>query len=118
MVLFGKRLRELRRKSKMTQQQLGDEVNITKVSICCYEKGTRVPSLETLIDLSRIFNVTLDYLIGNDEYIVSDNNASYGLKVSDEEIELIKELRKNQNLYSKMLNDPKRTIELISKKIR
>ena len=118
MVLLGKRLKALRVKLNMTQQQLGKEVNVTKVSICCYENGTRVPALETLIDLSRVFDVTLDYLIGNDEYIVSDTNANYGMRASSEEIELIKELRKNQDLYSKMVDDPKRMVELISKKVR
>ena len=75
----------------MTQKELGDAINVTKVSICCYEKGTRVPSLETLIDISNLFKVDLNYLIGNDTYVVSENNQSYGIKMSNEEIALIKE---------------------------
>ena len=71
MVLFGRRLKELRKENKMTQKELGDAINVTKVSICCYEKGTRVPSLETLIDISNLFKVDLDYLIGNDTYYIS-----------------------------------------------
>ena len=74
MVLFGKRLKELRKQFNMTQQELGNTINVTKVSICCYEKGTRIPSLETLIDLSNLFKVDLDYLIGNDNYVVSEES--------------------------------------------
>lgn len=118
MILLGKRLFELRKKNQMTQQQLGDAINVTKVSVCCYERGTRTPSLETLIDLATVFNVSLDYLIGMDEYVVSDINVNYGMKVAVEEMTLVKELRKNTELYKQLLEDPKRAIELINKKIR
>ena len=102
----------------MTQKELGDAINVTKVSICCYEKGTRVPSLETLIDISNLFKVDLNYLIGNDTYVVSENNQSYGIKMSNEEIALIKELRKHIDIYLKLIDDPQRMLELIDKKIR
>ena len=118
MVLFGKRLKELRKKSKMTQQELGNAINVTKVSICCYEKGTRVPSLETLIDISNLFKVDLDYLIGNDTYVVSEESNDYLVPMSKEEIDLVKELRKHIEVYTKLIDDPKRTIELIDKKVR
>ena len=118
MLLFGRRLKELRKNSKMTQKELGDAINVTKVSICCYEKGTRVPSLETLIDISNLFKVDLNYLIGNDTYVVSENNQSYGIKMSNEEIALIKELRKHIDIYLKLIDDPQRMLELIDKKIR
>lgn len=118
LVLFGKRLKELRKKSNMTQQELGDIINVTKVSVCCYEKGTRIPSLETLIDLSNIFKVDLDYLIGNDTYVIGESEEKYEIKMANEEIELVKELRKHINLYSKLIDDPKRMLELIDKKVR
>ena len=57
MLLFGKRLKELRLAAGLTQQQLGDMINVTKVSICCYEKGTSTPTLDTLIDLANTFHV-------------------------------------------------------------
>lgn len=117
MVLFGKRLRELRKKSNMTQQELGHAINVTKVSVCCYEKGTRVPSLETLIDISNLFKVDLDYLIGNDAYVVSEDNNELFLPMSSEEIELVKELRKHIEMYEKLIDDPKRMLELIDKKV-
>lgn len=118
MVMIGKRLKELRKKSGMTQQQLGNLINVTKVSICCYEKGTRTPSLETLIDLSNIFNVNIDYFLGNDNYVISESNEEYGMKVANEEIELIQNIRNNANLYERVLEDPKRFIELITKKLK
>lgn len=118
MLLLGTRLKELRKKAKMTQQQLGDLINVTKVSICCYENGNRTPSLDTLIDLSNVFKVDVDYFLGNDTYVISEDSEEYSIKMASEEIKFIEELRKNENLYQKAINDPKRMIELIDKKLR
>ena len=117
-MLLGKRIRELRKKNNLTQAELGKLVNVTKVSICCYENGTRTPTLETLIDLSNVFKVNVNELIGYNKYIVSEKNSNYGLAMSDEEISFIKELRKHNDLYDKVMKDPKRMVELIVKKIR
>ena len=118
MVLFRKRLKELRKETKLTQKGLGQKLNLTKSTICSYEKGNRMAPIETLIDLATFFKVDLDYLVGTENYIVSDNDEEYGIRMSNEEINLIKELRKHQDLYENMIDDPKRTIELIEKKIR
>lgn len=118
MNLFAKRLKELRTNAGMTQQQLGDALNVTKVSICNYESGNRMASIDILIDISNLFKVDLDYLIGTDTYVVSDNSENYGVRMAKEEISIIKELRKHSDLYNSFLDDPKRTIELIEKKLR
>lgn len=120
MTLIGQRIKELRKSNKLTQQELGKLLNVTKVSVCCYENGTRTPALDTLIDLSKVFHVSLDYLVGNDEFVISDNMEEYGIKMAKEEIAIIEEIRKvtNNNLYQKLITDPKRTIDLINKKLR
>ena len=118
MNLFGKRLKELRKEAGLTQQELGDKLSLTKVSICSYEKGTRMASIETLVDIANLFKVDLDFLIGTDSYAVSDNNEEYGVRMAKEEIDLIVELRKHNELYNRLINNQKRTIELIEKKIR
>lgn len=120
MTLMGQRIKNLRKSVGMTQQELGQKLNVTKVSVCCYEKGTRTPALDTLMDLSNVFNVSLDYFVGNDTFVVSEDDSSYGMKMAKEEIQIIEELRKtnNENIYNKLLNDPKRTIELINNRLR
>ena len=118
MILFGKRLRELRNAANLTQKQLGAKLSVTKVSISGYENSTRMASIETLVDIANLFKVDLDYLIGTDSYVVSDNSEEYGIRMANEEINLIQELRKHMDLYNNLLNDPKRTIELIEKKLR
>lgn len=65
---LGKNIKYFRQKNELTQQQLGNLLHVTKVSICSYENSTRVPSLETLIKLSNIFKVTLDDLVKSEKY--------------------------------------------------
>lgn len=60
---LGKNIKYLREKNKLTQEQLAMLLHVTKVSICCYEHGTRTPCLETVVNLSEIFNVSLDDLV-------------------------------------------------------
>ncbi len=61
---LGERLKTLRKEKNLTQEQLAKIIHVGKVSVCCYEKEVRTPSIDTLIDLANIFNVSLDYLVG------------------------------------------------------
>lgn len=109
-MILGFRIKELRKKHGLTQQELGDLVKVTKVSICCYENGTRTPNLDTLLDLADVLGVDLNYLVGRDNLVVAEEDHYY---MSAEEVKLIKELRNSPKLYEKFIYEPKRTISLI-----
>ncbi len=64
MVDFGNRLKTLRTQSNLTQEQLSQRLGLTKSVISAYETGSRMPSYDILITISRIFKVTTDYLLG------------------------------------------------------
>lgn len=114
----GNRLKELRKAKGLTQAELGNILGVTKASICCYEKETRTPPVETIIDMMALYNVSSDYLIGADNIVtIEDNDIKRNEVISNEEFEFIKELRKNKFLAEILLEDPKRSIELIDKKI-
>ena len=115
-MILGKRLKELRKEKGLTQQELGDLINVTKVSICCYENGTRTPTLDTLLELEKVFGVSLTYFLGQDEIVKKQDNSYFYL--SQEDIVILEELKKHESLYEKLIEDPKRTIELIDKKVR
>ena len=61
---FGNRLKELRKKNGLTQQQLADALDITKSTVSYYERGERAPSPEILIKLANTFHISTDYLLG------------------------------------------------------
>lgn len=64
MVDFGTRLRKLRVNKGLTQAQLAERLGLTKSVISAYERDVRLPTYDTLISITRIFNVTSDYLLG------------------------------------------------------
>ena len=63
MVLLGKRIKELRTKSKMTQPELAEKVGVTKSTIAAYENDTRSPSYEVLVKMADVFKVSTDSII-------------------------------------------------------
>ena len=116
-MLLAKRMKELRMDRGLTQKELGEIINVTKVSICCYENSTRTPTLETLLDLANYFEVDLDYLLGRDKKVDSKEKTKT-IRMAKEEIELMKELRKYENVYQLVIANPKRCAELIARKLR
>lgn len=62
---LGKRLRNLRTKLDKTQQEIANLLNVNRVAYTQYENDKRMPTPETLKKLSEIFNVSVDYLLGN-----------------------------------------------------
>lgn len=73
---FSTRIRELRQKSKLSMEQLADKLGVTKSRVNMWENNGTIPRMNTLVDLARFFNVTTDYLLGNDNtQNISQNNA-------------------------------------------
>lgn len=64
---FGLRIKELREKHKMSQEQLGRRVDRSKSVISSYENNIKIPPLDILTKIAVIFNVSLDYLVGIDK---------------------------------------------------
>ena len=116
-MLLSKRLKELRISNGLTQRELGERVNVTKVSICCYENGTRVPTLDTLTKLGKILDVDVDYLLGYDNPVKPKGKNKKITNMAKEEIEFITEIRKLENIHQAIIENPKRIIELISKEL-
>ena len=116
-MLLSKRLKELRIENGLTQRELGERVNVTKVSICCYENGTRVPTLDTLTKLGDTLNVDVDYLLGYDSTVKEKGKNKKITSMAKEEIEFIMGLRKLEDVHNLIIEDPKKALELISKRL-
>lgn len=91
-------IKTLRYDNNISQFILSKETGFVKSAICCWEKGTRIPSAKAIIILSRYFQVSTDYLLcqSNDKSVIHN---SYSLDV-DLSIfsQRLKELRKKSNL--------------------
>lgn len=60
----GKRLKELREEKGLTQQQLGELVNLSQQTIGHYEVGRAKPDPDTLEKFADLFFCSVDYLLG------------------------------------------------------
>ena len=58
------RLKTLRCEKQLSQKQLADELKTTDSSICDWETGRAEPNIETLINIAKLFEVSVDYLLG------------------------------------------------------
>jgi len=65
-MIMNNRIRKFRLKSKLTQQQLADLMDVTRQAVTRWESGTVEPSTENLILLAQIFDCSVDELICND----------------------------------------------------
>ena len=113
----GKRLKELRMKRGFSQQELGTAIGVTKVSICGYENGTRLPTLDNLVKISEVLETTADYLLGREVPVMNEENKTYIGAISYEDVQFILALRHYPNLYNKLLKDVNRSASIINKRL-
>lgn len=64
MSVFSERIKEERKRRKLTQGDIAKQLNITRSAYTLYETGKSQPYLETAIKIADIFQVSLDYLAG------------------------------------------------------
>lgn len=117
-MLKGNRLKDARKKKGLTQDELGKLVGVGKSAICCYEKETRNPTIETIIEFMHVLGVTSDYLLGTDDLIKVEHAQLPEFRtMTKEEVMFIDELRKDKLVYEILFEDPKRGSDLVKKRI-
>ena len=62
----------LRKSNGMSQEDLAEKLNVSRQAISRWESGTAMPDASNILQLSKLFGVTTDYLL-NDDY-QSDND--------------------------------------------
>lgn len=65
--IIGDRIKKMRELRGLTQDMLGNAIGVTGVSIMRYEKGARSPSVEQLLEISKILDVPISYLSGQSD---------------------------------------------------
>lgn len=114
----GERLRNLRQEKGFNQSKIAEMFDLTKSTICTYEKEKRNPSIEILIKYSELFGVSVDYVLGIDHLAVREDSEPFNFKaMTKEEIMFIEIMRKDKNLYDILFSDPKRGYDLLKRKI-
>lgn len=122
---FGAKLKKLRLSHHFSQEELASALSIPRATLALYEAGTRkLPRKERLNKIAKYFNVSIDYLIGDNQYnyeniefeqqiinilkestIHFDNNYSYSTEEKEKIIEILIGLAKMSNEERKIALD-------------
>ena len=60
---FNEKLQELRKGKKLTQEELAQDLFVSRTAISKWESGRGYPSIDSLKEISRYFSVSIDELI-------------------------------------------------------
>ena len=82
--MIADRIQFLREQKGMTQSDLAKRLGITRSSVNAWEMGISTPSTQYIVELSTIFKVSTDYLLGMNTLSSIDVSG-----LSDEDIEFI-----------------------------
>ena len=93
---FSEKLFTLRKAKNLTQEQLAEQLDVSRQSISKWESGQATPELEKIIALSAIFDVTTDYLLKSSE--IDDLSVKTEMLEKQQQSMLIREQKQQQIL--------------------
>ena len=62
-------LKQIRKQKNLNQQKVALDLNISREALSHYENGKREPSLNLLMEMSKYFNVSINFLISGKEFV-------------------------------------------------
>ena len=80
---FGKTLKMLRNNRNISAVKFSEDLNIHRGSLSNWETGRRTPDSEMLLKIANYFNVSVDYLLGNDVNNADDTKISNLIKIDN-----------------------------------
>ena len=66
--MLNERIRELRNAAGISQVELAEKLGVSKQSVSNWENDNIQPSIEMLVKIARTFNVSTDFLLGEDNH--------------------------------------------------
>ena len=92
---LGQKLKEIRNRFGLSQEELANIMNVSRQAITKWENDNGIPDISNLQELSKVFGITVDYLLGNES-----------LPVLSMKIELDKDKYKNKlTMYDEVLKE-------------
>lgn len=90
--LFGKKIKEAREKLNLTQFELAEKIGVSQNFLGDIERGIKLPSLNTLIQLSNVLKLSLDYMFSDslDNIVYEPDDLYY----TDKQLAIIKNMVK------------------------
>ena len=82
-IQLGIKLADLRKRNGYSQEALSEKMGVSRQAVSKWERGESTPDTDTLIELARLYSVSLDALVGNE-------NAEAEVKTEDGKKEKVK----------------------------
>ena len=100
-MIFSEKLQLIRKSKGMTQEDLAEKLAVSRQAVAKWESGQVYPDISNLIQISNLFNVTVDYLVRDQECMVSYENTE------DNDLSKLIEFRleANVNTYAAYMNE-------------
>lgn len=70
---FNQKLIELRKKEGLSQEELGYKLNVTRQTVSKWELNQTTPEMDKLVEMSKIFHISVDELINESEVAANQN---------------------------------------------
>lgn len=102
-MIFADKLILLRKKAGWSQEELAEQMNVTRQSISKWEGAQSIPDLEKIIKLSQLFGVSTDYLLKENIEIEENVNISDNLDVRTVTLEEANDFLRIQEAGSKLI---------------
>lgn len=64
---FSKQIKKIRTEKQLTQEQLAQQLNVSRQTISSWENNRNLPDLEMVVSIAKLFGISLDHLILGDE---------------------------------------------------
>ena len=75
MLNIGEKIIQLRKQFNLSQSELAKKVSASRTIIGNYERNSNTPSIEMIIKIAKVFNVSIDYLIGEGKLSTYDKEV-------------------------------------------
>ncbi|WP_235045436.1 helix-turn-helix domain-containing protein [Anoxybacillus ayderensis] len=103
---MSEQIKRLRRANHWTQEQLAQRLNVSRSKVSKWENGEVLPDLKSIIDMSDLFRVSVDFLLGKhptDEQLLQEVKLAYGTNEMDEErLALIRYINEQRELAKRL----------------
>ena len=104
--MFIQRLKEARAAKKLSQKKLSELLHVSQQAVGHWESGRSTPSPEMLRNISEVLDVSIDYLLGNEENSEQTKKLAIGelVELSGNKLEIV-------NLLDQVVEDRRNFVE-------
>lgn len=88
---MGQRIAQKRKEQNLSQEALGEALGVSRQSISKWESDSSLPEIEKLVALSKLFGVSVGWLLGVEEEQPKESGGSDG-ELTEEQLKLVEEI--------------------------